>query len=215
MKTLFHFESCYLSNMDRIDIHTTKEPVIPNRIQRLIFTLFLTALLRLTVLSLTVYGSSFVTDDSAIQIHGFPAQTDDLTIRLDNLPVQNNNLPFQTDNLPVFTDTDSGNLEPELYYEEQDADVNIGDNSQSSNSLFYYLSLGDLDSLKQTIKQGADVNAKNDNGDTPLHCAVQKGNLDLVRCLVQNGANVNARNNQGKTPLDLTKYDDEIHDYLI
>lgn len=47
----------------------------------------------------------------------------------------------------------------------------------------------------------ADVNAKRQDGDTPLHCAVSYGNEDLVKLLLANKANANAKNWSGLTPL--------------
>jgi ankyrin repeat protein len=57
------------------------------------------------------------------------------------------------------------------------------------------------------ITKGADVNPKEEDGDTPLHCAVwrngnQKGEGEpLIALLVAKGADVTARNNKGQTPL--------------
>ena len=47
----------------------------------------------------------------------------------------------------------------------------------------------------------ADVNAKNDNGDTPLHTAALEGHSDVVKLLVAAGADVKAKNDNGDTPL--------------
>ncbi|MCX6774391.1 MAG: ankyrin repeat domain-containing protein [Candidatus Micrarchaeota archaeon] len=51
------------------------------------------------------------------------------------------------------------------------------------------------------IKRGADVNANDDDGDTPLMLAVDEGNLGIIRMLIRSGANVNAKNNEGETAL--------------
>ena len=53
------------------------------------------------------------------------------------------------------------------------------------------------------IAQGADVNAKSDDGWTPLHDAASMGHKEIVELLLAKGANVNAKNNYGNTPLDL------------
>ena len=52
------------------------------------------------------------------------------------------------------------------------------------------------------IRDGADVNARNKNGITPLHWA--KG-IAVVQALIQDGADVNARDSQGNTPLFYAK----------
>jgi len=50
------------------------------------------------------------------------------------------------------------------------------------------------------VDAGADVNAANEMGHTPLHFAA---NADAVRALVAAGADVNARSRDGSTPLHL------------
>jgi len=49
------------------------------------------------------------------------------------------------------------------------------------------------------IGQKLDVNAKNDEGDTPLHFAAVRGSLPVARLLLQSGANGNATNNKGES----------------
>ena len=51
------------------------------------------------------------------------------------------------------------------------------------------------------LENGADVNTKDNNGDTPLHCAVSSGKKNMVELLIAKGADVNARNKKGLTPL--------------
>jgi len=45
------------------------------------------------------------------------------------------------------------------------------------------------------LKNGADVNARNDSGETLLHIAVQYGHIEMVRLLLEQGANVSATDN--------------------
>ena len=67
----------------------------------------------------------------------------------------------------------------------------------------YYLVLSeDLDGVKKWIAElSKDVNAKDSNGDTPLHYASEKGHLEIVAKLIEKGAEVNAQNNKRVTPL--------------
>ncbi|MHC4540586.1 MAG: ankyrin repeat domain-containing protein [Planctomycetota bacterium] len=51
------------------------------------------------------------------------------------------------------------------------------------------------------IAKGADVNAKNKDGDTPLIEAAKGADLEIVKLLVAGGADVNAKGNNGVTPL--------------
>lgn len=61
------------------------------------------------------------------------------------------------------------------------------------------------------IKQGANVNPQNSEGNTPLHIACQLNNIILVGLLINSGANPNIKNKNDKTPGELiTKNSNEI-----
>jgi ankyrin repeat protein len=51
------------------------------------------------------------------------------------------------------------------------------------------------------VDEGAEVDAIDDNGSTPLHFAAAGDSVDIVRILLDAGANVNAVNAKGETPL--------------
>jgi len=51
------------------------------------------------------------------------------------------------------------------------------------------------------IASGANVNARNNLGQTPLWIASQCGQVELAKTLIVAGADVNARTNHGQTPL--------------
>lgn len=63
--------------------------------------------------------------------------------------------------------------------------------------------LQDKNAVKKTLKNGADVNAKDFLGNTALFLAVfgDRKNLDIIKILLENGADVNATNNDGNTLL--------------
>jgi len=56
------------------------------------------------------------------------------------------------------------------------------------------------------ILKGADVNAVDTNGCTPLHRAATNEKIDIVELLIQKGANVNAVDKTGYTPLWYAEY---------
>ena len=59
-----------------------------------------------------------------------------------------------------------------------------------------------IEAVKQAIADGADVNAKANDGWTPLHWAAWKSHKEIAELLIANGADVNAKNDVGDTPLD-------------
>lgn len=55
------------------------------------------------------------------------------------------------------------------------------------------------------VKQGADVNAPNAAGDTPLSIAIRANNRVAVKRLIEQGADVNRPAANGVTPLSLAQ----------
>ncbi|CAL8143321.1 unnamed protein product [Orchesella dallaii] len=70
---------------------------------------------------------------------------------------------------------------------------------------------GNLSALKLFISLGANVNAKNYYGDTPLHYVFLPSSIigddtfEIVKQLVRNGANPNLKNEDGDLPLNLAR----------
>ncbi len=62
---------------------------------------------------------------------------------------------------------------------------------------------GDIDQIKYLIKQGADVNARDRNGNTALHGAVYKGHKEIVNLLLVREADINAKNYKQETVFHL------------
>ena len=50
-----------------------------------------------------------------------------------------------------------------------------------------------FEDVRREIDKGADVNAKNDNEETPLHLAAYQNNPKIIELLVENGADINAK----------------------
>ena len=57
--------------------------------------------------------------------------------------------------------------------------------------------------VQMLLRLGADPNAREQSGYTPLHAATQNGDEDMIRILLYGGADLTLRGKDGKTPLDL------------
>lgn len=84
----------------------------------------------------------------------------------------------------------------------EDSSVGQSD-ARPATSLQRAVTSGNIDQVKSLISQGADVNAKNEQGQTLLHLACQRGNTETAKLLINGGANLNAKNDRGQTPFDV------------
>ena len=87
--------------------------------------------------------------------------------------------------------------------------------SEVNNLLMQFCQDGDLKEVKALLEVGANVNAANQYGFTPLFKAVGSGNLELVKLLVSKGAKVNVKEHYagargGTTPLFTAAYEGHI-----
>ncbi len=64
---------------------------------------------------------------------------------------------------------------------------------------------GSVDTVKDLLRQGARVNAKDKKGRTSLHWAAYNGHTDVVLTLLEAGADVLVKDSKGETPLTLAK----------
>ena len=83
-----------------------------------------------------------------------------------------------------------------------DVNVKVRGDTPLHNATFH----GRLEIVQKLIKAGADVNLRNNQGDTPLYRAAldkaaDNNRLEIIQELIKAGADVNLRNNEGDTPL--------------
>jgi len=57
-----------------------------------------------------------------------------------------------------------------------------------------------LQAVKAAVEMGADVNARNSDGQTAIHMAAFTGATDVVKYLAEQGAEINIKDNYGQTP---------------
>ena len=69
------------------------------------------------------------------------------------------------------------------------------------NGLMVATALGFNDLARTLIHYDANINVRNEYGQTSLHCAALAGNLNMIGILLSLGANVNGADNYGYTPL--------------
>lgn len=77
--------------------------------------------------------------------------------------------------------------------------------------LFDALESNDVNAVREILKKGADVNAKGENGMTPLMYA---SGAELIQLLIDHGADVNAKSDRGYTAL-MISYEAETTKKLI
>ncbi|CAG8610658.1 13236_t:CDS:2 [Acaulospora morrowiae] len=81
-----------------------------------------------------------------------------------------------------------------LSYENED-DL-IGDD------IFAHVKQGEYNEVSKILDSGeVDINAKDDQGLSPLHWACDRGHLEIVKLLIERGANVNLLTSEDETPL--------------
>ena len=88
------------------------------------------------------------------------------------------------------------------FLEEHRSDVDAQEIDRIKMTLLHKAVTLDIAIVKYLLFQGADVNNKDENDESPLHKALFWGYKDMtiVQFLVSRGANVNAKNKYGSTP---------------
>ena len=59
--------------------------------------------------------------------------------------------------------------------------------------------------MRALVEKGIDIDAKDEDGYTALHCAAESGQAEVTELLVKKGADVEARTNKGVTPLQIAE----------
>ena len=68
-------------------------------------------------------------------------------------------------------------------------------------SIWVAAKAGEIEAVKQHLAAGADVDAKDKYGRTPLHLSPASGHKEIAELLIVKGADVNFKDEYGDTPL--------------
>ena len=81
----------------------------------------------------------------------------------------------------------------------------LNDNVEDRTLLMHAAYKGDLAQVLALLKEGSDVNARDEGGDTALMFAALGGHFLIVKLLLAHGADIHARARNGWTPLQAAK----------
>ncbi len=105
------------------------------------------------------------------------------------------------DRFPVHNAVEQGSLFRLAYFVSRGFDLEERDNMAWRTPLHKASWwLFDRDVLLFLLKKGADVNARNYFGHTPIFEVIMQGNPGGAQLLLEHGADLNARDNSGRTP---------------
>src|SRR5258706_14216028 len=72
---------------------------------------------------------------------------------------------------------------------------------------------GDAEGIRVLVENGADINKRGEDRNTPLHYAAMLGHLAAAQCLVALGA-ANERDMYGNFPIDLAQDHNDVRAFL-
>lgn len=77
------------------------------------------------------------------------------------------------------------------------------DKAAATAALFRAIEISNIAHVKSAVARGADIEAKDERGYTPLHAAVRRsgGKMKIIKFLLEAGVNPNARDPEGQIPL--------------
>jgi ankyrin repeat protein len=82
-------------------------------------------------------------------------------------------------------------------------------NTEKGDELFigiFYLSDREvINEIKKAVKNGANVNLKDINGDTAIIIAIGDENEEISEFLIKSGANTNDKDSEGRKLLEMTE----------
>jgi ankyrin repeat protein len=80
-------------------------------------------------------------------------------------------------------------------------------------ALHIYAKWGDPEAIRILVANGADIDKRGEDDNTPLHYAAMLGQLAATQCLVELGA-ANCRDRYGNRPIDLADDHADVRKFL-
>jgi ankyrin repeat protein len=89
--------------------------------------------------------------------------------------------------------------------------------SQATSLLYKAAKNGDAYGVELAVENGANINYRDEDDNTPIVVAAIAGKYNVVELLAELGANVNARNKEGRSALNYVhdRGDMDIYDFLV
>lgn len=105
----------------------------------------------------------------------------------------------------------TGNLERLRQLIADGALTNVNEKDDNGWTLLHFASnYGNLEIVKELLKNGASIDEKDNIGQTSLYDASRLNHLEIVKELLKNGAFINAKSITGWTSLYLAAYHDHL-----
>jgi len=108
---------------------------------------------------------------------------------------------------PLFWAVGNGKVEAAEFLIKNGADVNATNDFGGTPLLISARETDSPEQMKLLIRAGANVNARDSEGENALHKLARFGypekDVQTARLLLEAGADIRARNHDGKTPLDI------------
>jgi hemoglobin len=85
------------------------------------------------------------------------------------------------------------------------ADINASDGAVRCSSLHMAARRGNIAAAAELLDLGADIDPRDNRGDTPLRRAVNCNQIELARLLLDKGANVRSKGSKGLRPVEAAR----------
>ncbi|MHC4592061.1 MAG: ankyrin repeat domain-containing protein [Planctomycetota bacterium] len=109
----------------------------------------------------------------------------------------------QPPRVDIWTAAGQGNTEAIQQHVSAGTDLNAKEPANGGTPLIVAAVFGQTEAARLLVRNGAELEARNNDGATALLVAAFFCHPQTVELLLENGAEVNAKNNAGETPLDV------------